>query len=96
VLTNDRPHGTYTGQSQHAEPHRIADEHNRGSRASTKNKGPWRVAFLVGPFDSRVAAQRLERLVKRGAKGIAPKLAAARTELADRSQTGSSVRIRTF
>lgn len=63
--------------------HAIAAQHNVGTRASTKNKGPWTVKCLVGPFMSRTAALKFERLVKaRGrAAGLDSKIKAARHAL---------------
>ena len=58
----------------------IATEHNSGSRRSTKNKAPWAVKCLVGPFITRSAAFKFESLVKsRGSRrGLGPKIKAAR------------------
>jgi len=43
---------------------------------STAGKGPWQVAFYVGPFNNLVKANRFENLLKKSA-GANAKLAKA-------------------
>jgi predicted GIY-YIG superfamily endonuclease len=83
VLESERLGAVYVGMSGHAAAETIEAEHDRGTRPSTRRRGPWKVRLLVGPFPTRVAAMRFERLLKHTgrAAGLGPKLRAAHRAL---------------
>mmetsp|Transcript_21869 Transcript_21869/g.67304 ORF Transcript_21869/g.67304 Transcript_21869/m.67304 type:complete len:302 (-) Transcript_21869:69-974(-) len=72
----------YTGSSSR-NPEDVVRAHNAGTRWSTKGRGPWTLAFHVGPFRNRQAAARFESLVKKrgSSRGVEPKAAAAHRAL---------------
>ena len=79
VIHSERHDRVYVGMTTDGDEDAIAAAHDRGTRGSTRGKGPWRVKLLVGPFPTRTAAMRFERVVKhRGrAAGLGPKIRAA-------------------
>ena len=83
VLESERLGRVYVGMSRRGDAEAIEAEHDRGTRSSTRGRGPWKVRLLVGPFPTRVAAMRFERLVKHAgrAAGLGPKLRAAHRAL---------------
>lgn len=82
VLFSSKGH-VYTGSSSKT-PEDVVRAHNAGSRKSTKSRGPWTLAFHVGPFRNRRAAARFESLVKKkgSGSGAESKVAAATRALA--------------
>lgn len=63
--------------------HQLVLDHNKGSRRSTRGRGPWTMALSIGPFRNPTAASRFETLVKvkGSSKGLDSKFAAAEAAL---------------
>jgi len=80
----------YTGSCKHPAARLL--QHNNGDTPSTRHGGPWRLAVVIGPFRSVVAASRFESLVKRGRGGVEPKVHKAQRAL-NASDRASDVRV---
>lgn len=92
IIKNDAG-AVYTGSSR--DPRTRLRDHNSGGTRSTRNGRPWRLAVVIGPFQSRTAATRFESLVKRGGAGVSLKVVAANRALQE-SPLGKDVSISLF
>ena len=71
VLVSERNGRTYVGIA--IDPDRRLRQHNghrKGGAKSTRGGRPWRNGRLLGPYESRGEAQKVEARVKRS-KGVA-------------------------